>query len=880
MIEVRDNVFLDPQHAEALLPPALGVPEAFPWQRALLRKAIQGELPRAVDVATGLGKTAVIAIWLLARAAGARLPRRLVYVVDRRAVVDQATEEAERLRAFVEQHPEVNAALGLDGPLPISTLRGRYVDNRAWLEDPSSTAIVVGTVDMVGSRLLFSGYGVSRKMRPYHAGLLGADALYVLDEAHLVPAFERLLETITGPEGHALRPEGAHPHLIPKTHLLSLSATGRAVTDAHRLDEEDRTHPVVQRRMGAEKRMVLKSEVAAKDLAQALADEALALLEANGAEPARLVIFCNRRADATRISTIVEKKLKGKVAIELMVGARRIHERQEVARWLAAHGFTKGEGDSAALTLPAILIATSAGEVGVDFDAQHAVFDVVPWERMVQRLGRVNRRGAHRSTVVVVPAGADTKDEKEKARLEVVRILLEELPPTDSGRDGSPGALVALKERAGAERIRSASSPVPLHPPLTLPHVEAWAMTWLEEHTGRAEVGPWLRGWEEDEEPQALVFFRAVLPLLDGALNPELLAGYLEDAGPHAAEQLEVAARELKDWLVKRAALLLNDPNRSRGWRETPIVIVHGKRGTRTLSPAQIDAFDNKRLEDSLAGATVVVAASFGGLTHGLLDPNVPEPDGDMLSLDLTERDDSGVPFRLRGQTESDPMAVDGFRPEKRFVIGRDTEGAPNRWIQLERRVDATAVTEVGRSVARRAQGLAEHGEWSKTVAERLAERLELATVLKQALIVATHLHDEGKAAERWQRAFGVRLEQRPLAKSTRGANQMVLGGYRHELGSLPRMERRPEFETLNLRQRELALHLVAAHHGRARPILPTEGAEEPPEKIRARAQEVTLRYDRLSREYGPWGLAWLESLLRAADARASRQNDEGASNG
>ena len=64
----------------------------------LLRRLLDAALPRVVDIPTGLGKTSVMALWLIALAEGARLPRRLVYVVDRRAVVDQATRFAERLR--------------------------------------------------------------------------------------------------------------------------------------------------------------------------------------------------------------------------------------------------------------------------------------------------------------------------------------------------------------------------------------------------------------------------------------------------------------------------------------------------------------------------------------------------------------------------------------------------------------------------------------------------------------------------------------------------------------------------------------------------------------------------------------------------------------
>jgi CRISPR-associated endonuclease/helicase Cas3 len=190
----------DDQQAMDYLRCALGLDESqtpFPWQLDLLQRFRQGETAPSLDIPTGLGKTAVMAVWLVARALRASLPRRLVYVVDRRAVVDQATEVAESLRAWVTKEPAVADALGLgDRALPISTLRGQHVDNRAWLEDPSSPAIVVGTLDMVGSRLLFSGYGVSSKMRPYHAGLLGADTLVVLDEAHLVPAFEDLLRQV------------------------------------------------------------------------------------------------------------------------------------------------------------------------------------------------------------------------------------------------------------------------------------------------------------------------------------------------------------------------------------------------------------------------------------------------------------------------------------------------------------------------------------------------------------------------------------------------------------------------------------------------------------------------------------------------------------
>ena len=92
-------------YAAELLAKALGLGEGespFPWQVRLLRRLLRGELPRALDIPTGLGKTSTMAIWLVARALRAAVPTRLVYIVDRKVVVDQATRVAEDLREWVE----------------------------------------------------------------------------------------------------------------------------------------------------------------------------------------------------------------------------------------------------------------------------------------------------------------------------------------------------------------------------------------------------------------------------------------------------------------------------------------------------------------------------------------------------------------------------------------------------------------------------------------------------------------------------------------------------------------------------------------------------------------------------------------------------------
>jgi CRISPR-associated endonuclease/helicase Cas3 len=890
--------------ADAWLHGALGLQDGetpFPWQIELVRRFLRGQIDSALDIPTGLGKTAVMAAWLVARSCGAPIPRRLVYVVDRRAVVDQATKFAELLRAYVKANAELRRGLGLDTrELPISTLRGQYIDNREWLEDPATPAIIVGTVDMIGSRLLFGGYGVSRKMRPYHAGLLGADALIVIDEAHLVPPFERLIATIATDHDMFRPDDEARRRSIPRLALLSLSATGRTNSSgSFGLTEADLEHPVVKERLAAPKRVttVLLGE---QPLPQALADHAWRL-SGEGERPIRGIVYCNRRKDAEQAYAALGKLAGDRAVLELFVGERRVFERREAAQWLESHGFLAGANSER--TIPAIVVATSAGEVGVDLDADHMVCDLVTWERMVQRLGRVNRRGKGQAEVIVVlepepepdkaavaalqkdadeldddDREAIAKHEKEVAQARALRAAIAQLPEGDA----SPGTLRRLKLRAVSDAtlrrtLDAATSATPLRPDLTRPVVEAWSMTSLVEDPSRPQLAPWLRGWVGDE-PQTTVIWRAHLPARAGATNTEI-EGFFEAAAPHVEEMLEAPTYAALAWLIARARAVRQQAT-ADGAERPPIadglvaVILSSAddvSATRTLHQLDFEHMPDKnaakreqgKLEDLLRDAILVVDARLGGLKAGLLDAKYDAPP---TTADRDHWQSTGFKVHLeQGERESEAGWVESFR----FVLETTPDGESSKWLLVE-----NAETEEKRSMGH-PQLLSEHQDWTRQRAQNIAKRLSLPSDLERALAIAARLHDEGKRALRWQRAF--RAKRDGIYAKTRGPiNVALLDGYRHELGSLSYVSRDPEVMALSDDLRDLVLHLVAAHHGNARPVIVTSGCEDaPPSMLEHRAREIALRFVRLQRRWGPWGLAWLEALLRSADQLASKENDK-----
>jgi CRISPR-associated endonuclease/helicase Cas3 len=903
-----------------------GFDRPFRWQQRLFRDLLAGDIPSAVDLPTGLGKTSVMTIWLLARAHGARLPRRLVYVVDRRAVVDQATEEAEKLRRALDGKAEHFEKLNEDASasakqraadlkerlgltegrsLAISTLRGAHVDNREWLSEPGLPAIIVGTVDMIGSRLLFSGYGVSRRMRPYHAGLLGVDSWLVLDEAHLVPPFEKLLEAVE--DGKALFAPTAEDRrqVLPSFRLLSLSATGRErAGKVFRLQDED--IPDIERRLQARKTAQVVA-ISDEPLEQALAFHAWTTAK-SGAANVRCVIYCNSREIAQKTEKALRKleddgRRKGaatpKAAIELFVGARRTFEREKARQWLQTYGFLAG---SSAPLQPAFLIATSAGEVGVDLDADHMVCDLAPWERMVQRLGRVNRRGEGDAQVTIVDQGEpkakkpEAPTPSEKRDLIAYRVLevMKHLPATGRGIDLSPAAFRDLKLQAEVDGslkalLRDASSVPPLHPPLSRALVDAWSMTSLEEHAGRPDIEPWLRGWDEENEPQTAVVWRRILPVRRGEPAIDEIEGFFEAAPPHASELLETETRRVVEWLLQRAKSMTGSPTATSPDAAVAFVLTPAREIKRRqkdgppllytisglLPEDKARARSKVRLERDLAGAILIVDARIGGLAaNGLLDG---EMDDVPLTADSSDgtwlgEDDKGRPlvgFRVYPNLSPDDIPLnenEGFV----FAVDRSEDGQDERVHFVE-----TWATEESRATSMRQQLLDEHHCWTEKAATSIAASVGLKGQYAEMLEIAARLHDEGKRADRWQRAFHAPRGGGVYAKTTGPLSRSYLGGYRHEFGSLPYAEKDAALHALPHELATLGLHLISAHHGLGRPLIDTRGCEDaPPELLQARARKVALRFAELQGQWGPWGLAWWETLLRAADQQASRQND------
>jgi CRISPR-associated endonuclease/helicase Cas3 len=814
----------------------------FPWQESLfLDWFSQGKTPTSCCLPTGMGKTSIVAVWLIALGYGADVPRRLVYVVNRRTVVDQTTNEVERLRENLS-----NLKLpGLDA-LAVSTLRGEFADNREWSADPSRPAVIVGTVDMIGSRLLFSGYGVGFKAKPLHAGFLGQDALVVHDEAHLEPAFQQLLDGIVE--------EQTRCKDFAPLRVMELTATSRSANGASpfELTTEEKNPPevipeaeenepsirTVWRRLKAKKELVLTR---VEDDKVAPAEIARIAMGYKDRQAAVLVFVRSLEA----VAAVQKDLVKTKRPVVLLTGTIRGKERDDLVEKPEFKRFLKGAGQGETV----YLVCTSAGEVGIDISADHMVCDLSTFESMVQRFGRVNRYGLRKDTRidVVYPSSFDDREltPARTATLEILQRL---------NGDASPQALGELRETL-AEKVEKAFSPPPVIPPTTDILFDAWALTSIREPMpSRPAVEPYLHGIAEWEPPETHIVWREEVGVITGDLLDLYPPEDLLDDYPLLPREL---LRDRSDRVFKQLEAL------AERYPDSPAWVVDERDD---LQATTLRRLAEKKQKSAIENKTILLPPSVGGLKEGMLDGNSDQADDVAEVAGRRQRvwDDESIPDGLRIVRTIDT------RPD----ADESEEGEHRRfchWCDQPR--------EGGRA-ANKPITWAEHVVHVVEHAQQIVAGLPLPEEIAGAVIAAARLHDHGKKREPFQFALGNRdYPHVTLAKSNGRAAARLPEPFRHEFASVLDAQTDPEFAKLGAEMQEIVLHLIAAHHGRARPHFNPEEAYDP-ERPSRDAEKLSLetprRFARLQRKYGRWGLAYLESLLRAADWAASAAETEG----
>lgn len=899
----------------------------YPWQQRLYERMVAGDWPTTLDIPTGLGKTSIMTIWLIALALSEQgaVPRRLVYVVNRRTIVDQATRVAEKLREQFAD-PDSSAAtvcrdrlLALAGRgdasraedcLAISTLRGQFADNQAWLRDPAQPAIVVGTVDMIGSRLLFRAYRAGWKQRARQAGLIGHDSLIVHDEAHLTEPFQRLLKWAQATQAPNVPGDTAPLCPMRVVQMSATSASGTSsnssASDLIRLDGQDEAVGAVAQRLHAVKRLALHP-TEKKDQDRRLVELAVTH-ETEGTTAPRVIVFVRSPEDAWKVYDKLSKTL-GTDRVALLTGTIRGYERDGLLDRPVMKALL-GEGVEDRPQRTMYLVSTSAGEVGADFDADHLVCDQTTLSSFVQRLGRVNRRGgAGRSAMIDLVHGARpaARPSPYEAATLVTLELLQTLPAEadDGRRDVSPIALRCFCDGLASEAQLAANDPpaswTPPHPAV----LDAWSLTSIRESWPLAhDLQPYLHGTRDEDDPaETQVAWRAELDLF--MLSPS------DDLAPLEARLSEwFAGLRLRTHETLRETVRMTGPNRLVALLEAvkehrciepyDVWFVTLQRGETRVH--RLASLDDRAIRQAVRGATVILPASFGGLCRatGMLDPaqaNTPAVDvADEYSEHveprdrycLTKRDDDtwtahrlpdheplstaeGATYKEVREAVMDKAGQRAHRLVTELPIQYDDDGDVQRALLLVASAGQThSKTEV--------VPLSEHVDAVRAQSVRIARSL-LPQTLHATFERAAVRHDSGKGRRRWQEAVrNFAYPDTVLAKpGRRGMNVRLLDGYRHEFGSLTDVYRAPDNDSAHDGDgvdHDLLLHLIASHHGRARPHFP-RGAFDPdrqdedvPDALSPAA--IACRFDHLQRRYGHWGLAWLEGLFMAADAAGS----------
>ena len=414
----------------------------FPFQTRLALGDAQDEKGIAcesmlVDVPTGLGKTeAVLMAWLWNRVHQRRSdwPRRLVYCLPMRVLVEQTRDRAvlilhrlgllggaakvveengkERVENYVPSWKE-------KGKVAVTVLMGGE-EKDEWDIHPERDAIIIGTQDMLLSRALNRGYALSRERWPMQFGLLHTDCLWVFDEIQLMGSglattsqLEAFRHRLGTKDGHACRSVWTSA-TSQRDWLQTVDFSPESLGEPRGLQQNDLENKEVQRRREANKPLARTKAVMGESIA--LAEEVVA---AHGMFKGRTLIVVNTVSRARELCGAIK-------GLQAGVKTRKIDRRKKVVSQSVLHPDTrivllhsrfrrpdrKARVDDLLDDPPAegtICVSTQVVEAGVDVSATTLFTEVAPWASLVQRFGRCNRSGSENDQARVFLIGPTAK---------------------------------------------------------------------------------------------------------------------------------------------------------------------------------------------------------------------------------------------------------------------------------------------------------------------------------------------------------------------------------------------------------------------------------------------------------------------------------------
>jgi len=877
--------------------------DPFPWQQRLVDILAQSdEWPTVLDLPTGTGKTAALDAAVFHLALRAEKPGkaalRIAFVVDRRIVVDDTFARAERIasalvyalngnregfRVVKEVARRLKRLAGKGGsPLVARRLRGGVPLEHDWARTPTQPTILCSTVDQVGSRLLFRGYGVSDRMKPVHAGLLGTDSLILLDEAHLSEPFYQTL--------NAARRIGD-----AKINMAVLSATpGTEAVQPFTLSQADRDDPELQNRLEARKPAMLKPPVRGETdtvVAKVFANEARALMARmpdQDVSPPAIGIIVNRVALARAIYeelAIVppdnDEPNGCDVDTILLTGRSRSVDRDAIVDKLDP--FRTG-ADERGEAQPLFVVATQCLEVGVDLDLDGLVTQAASLDALRQRFGRLNRAGRPVCTKGVILALAKdvAKNSNDPVYGDRIRKTWEALKiiadKNEEEVDFGIEAFPASFENVGIDPNDLAAER--MNAPVAMPaYFDLWSQT-SPRPAADPEVSLFLHGAKRMTGSVSLVWRSDISEADLVNQNEDNLSNLVRLVPPRSAETIEVPLWTARTWLSQTEDVpddMSDAPEREPDTQRTARYRRVERRAFRWAGP------DDPRtgvvgLDELKIGDLLIVPSEYGGcdrfgwapdygdtvsdvfdkaaepyrgqrfairIARGIVQPTQWDHVLAVLASEGTDignlvdsliealppiADEHEGDGRLFHDTHKllEALRLPNWRISVHFPYSGGRAGGAV--IVADRRITSIPATEDDATshTSTKPVLLDDHGRRVARLAEHFARTLGLEATMTNDLRLAAFLHDAGKADPRFQVMLsGGNLWNRPtgqpLAKSGRQWSPSAW-----TLAGLPKGWRH---EALSVRMAlthprfaeahdsKLVLWLIGSHHGLGRPF-------------------------------------------------------------